>query len=166
MSIIESAVEQIRQRREVSKVLFHCSFPVDKHWSMKNKNKIRHAGARRFIGKPQVVVNAKARMALLIRQEWARLNQAPIDRPVWCIFHFFFKDFYVKPKRKSDPPRMSMTLGDQSNIYQMVEDSLQEAGVLTNDAWICSHDLSRRLPSANGYDYLEIFVIDYPHGTT
>lgn len=93
-------------------------------------------------------------------------DKFPISKPMWCIFCFYFKDFYVKPKRKSDLPRMSLTLGDLSNLYQLPEDCLVDSGIISNDALIMSHDYSRKLPSQNGRDYLEIFIIDYPYEPT
>ena len=76
------------------------------------------------------------------------------------MFRFYFKNYYTKPKRKADPIRRSLTLGDLSNLYQLPEDCMVSAGILENDAYIISHDGSRRLPSPNGKDFLEIFVID------
>lgn len=164
MSIIKQVQDQTRLRFDASKILFNISLDVEKHWSMKNRNQIFKAGGRTFIGKSSAIVSAKHWMTLKISQEKYRQNLTTIDGPVWVIFHFYCSNFWLKPKRKSDAQRMNMKMGDLSNLYQMPEDCLQAAGVIQDDSLICSHDLSRKLPSNSDKNWLEIFVIKFDHG--
>jgi len=44
----------------------------------------------------------------------------------------------------------SESVPDLSNLYQAVEDILEDTGVLKNDRLICGHDGSRRIPLCGG----------------
>ena len=50
---------------------------------------------------------------------------------------------------------------DLSNLYQLPEDCLQQAGIIENDNLIESHDLSRRLHGPQ--NELEIFILRFQH---
>ncbi len=145
--------------------LFHCKIEVEKHFIKKNSRKIMRRGkyGSPFIGKSEALSNAESFLCTMIQLQLNRDSQLsqPIDHQVWCIFHFYFADYFTKPKSKKEAPRMSLTLGDLSNLYQLPEDCLVKVGVLTNDALVMSHDLSRKLPSFDGKNWLEIFVLKY-----
>lgn len=172
-SIIEAAQAKIQLQKEASKILFHAKFEVPSHAILKNGKTIRKfrkrvgraMDVRRFIGKSEETMAAQDYMTLKLS---AARNLAPanviqglpINRPVWCMFLFYYNDFYTKKGQ------MRLNIGDLSNLYQMPEDCLQKAGILTNDAWISSHDYSRRLPSPDHLNWFEVFVLDLPHGRT
>jgi Holliday junction resolvase RusA-like endonuclease len=165
--MIDAVQERIRTNRATERLLFQCCIDVKSHAIKKNSRSI-HANprtGRRWIGKSAGLRNAETYLTMAIRQKALRDGPPqPITTPVWVIFHFYFHDFYVQAKRSGEPKRMSLTLGDLSNLYQLPEDCLVRAGVIKNDALIVSHDLSRKLPSKKGHDYLELFVIDYADG--
>jgi Holliday junction resolvase RusA-like endonuclease len=143
------------------KILFHARFDCEYGHVVKKNNRPIWRGR---LGKSKKLQCAEQWMEFQLKR--SKLNSGfsdPISTDVWCIFIFYFKNYYTKPKKKGDLPRRSLTLGDQSNLYQLPEDCMVETGILSNDAYICSHDLSRRLPSPNGRDFIDIFVIDYPN---
>jgi len=75
-----------------------------------------------------------------------------IDCDVNARFLFYFpkSKFYTKKGVRS------ARIADLSNLYEMPQDCLQVAGVLLDDALICSHDGSRRLPIDSEKHYLRI----------
>jgi Holliday junction resolvase RusA-like endonuclease len=133
--------------------LFKFSTEVPKHWSLKNNNRIRRAGPRIFVGKEQALINDKLYLTLQLRQAWG--GKAPICHKIHARFRFYFANYYTK---KGD---MNMKLGDLSNLLQLPEDALQDAGVIFDDAFISSHDGSRKLPSINGKNILEIELYSF-----
>lgn len=170
-SIIEALQSRIQLQKDASKILFHAKIEVPAHAILKNGKAIRKIrrkvgramDVKRFIGK--TVTQMKAEEFITLKLSAARnlssaevIRQLPINRPVWCIFWFYYNDFYTKKGQ------MRLNIGDLSNLYQMPEDCLQKVGILSNDAWISSHDLSARLPSNDGLNWLEIFVLDLPDG--
>lgn len=163
--LVDAAKDRIEMNRHLDGVLFHFKIHLECHRALKNSPKIRQGARGLFVGKDAKIISAKKKLVTeLLFAKFSlpstELTKFPIDRPIWCMFHFYFADFYTKPKRKSDNPRMSMTLGDLSNLYQLPEDALEEAGIIANDALIVSHDLSRKLPSPDGTNYLEIFILE------
>jgi hypothetical protein len=172
-SIIDICQQRIQLEKEASKVLFHSKFEVPTHAILKNGKEIRKVrkrvgramDVRRFIGKSRETIAAQEYITYKLSA--ARnlapasvIKELPINRPVWCIFWFYYADYWTKKGQ------MKLNIGDQSNLYQMPEDCLQKAGILANDAWISSHDLSQRLPSPDDLNWLEIFVLELPHGRT
>ncbi len=129
-------------------LLFKFTTEVPKHWSMKNNNRIRKCGARTFVGKEQRLINDKIMLTLQLREAWR--GNAPICTKVHAVFKFFFADYYTKKGE------MNLKLGDLSNLLQLPEDALQAAGIIHDDALIASYDGSRKHPSINGKNILEI----------
>lgn len=152
----------MRYSREHSRLLYRATITVNRHVTKKNKHRIMRSGSKTWVGKSDHTRAAEQSMCIQLKS-WAnrQLLKEPISTPIWAIFLFYFSDFYTRPKKKSESPKMSLTLGDLSNLYQLPEDCLQKAGIISNDALIVSHDLSRKLPSQSGRDYLEIFLLDY-----
>lgn len=70
-----------------------------------------------------------------------------------CLFHVAQKDYYTKEGRRSK------RLGDLSNMYQIVEDCLEDARVIENDRQIQAHDWSRILPHHE--TALEVYILKY-----
>ena len=139
-------------------MLFKCSIPLDHHAIKKNSRQIfRGTHGQPFIGKSNQLTVAEK--ILVQRLTIARLQNRliePIAQDVQVTFRFYFKNYYIKPKRKTDAPRRSQKLGDLSNLYQLPEDCLVQAGVLLDDAQIQSHDGSRILPGSENRLDIEI----------
>jgi Holliday junction resolvase RusA-like endonuclease len=142
--------------------LFHCYLKVPRHIVKKNRRNIfrnRQTG-RMFPGKSNDLISAEARLINAFRTQIMRDRQfATIDRPIWCVFLFYFpaSDFSVKKGPRKG--KMSGRMPDLSNLLELPADALQDAGVIENDRLICSFDLSRRLPGDTCA--LEIFVFEY-----
>jgi len=135
--------------------LFTCFTKVTHHCSKKNSRPIfrSRATGRPFIGKGQNLKSAEANLINAFRMAMMRQKGfKPIDGPIWAVFLFYFPmaEFFTKKGE------ISGRLPDQSNLYELVQDTLETAGVIKNDKLIHSHDLSRRLP---GPDWgLEVFL--------
>lgn len=164
------ALEALRERLILNtvnlKILFHERVNLDLTGHIIKKNNRRILKNRRtgqsFIGKSSKQIFGENYLtSQLVKSRIKQKLFEPINTPVWCIFLFYFKNYYVKKQKKNEPPRVSSNVGDLSNLYQMPEDCLQEAGIIKDDSLIVSHDMSRKLPSQTGRDYLDIFVIDY-----
>lgn len=136
-------------------ILFYAHIEVERHFTKKNSRPIFKRGGKPFIGKNPTYAKAEDAMVLKLRSQG---NQQrifePIECDLWAMFIFHFDNYYLQ-----DRSRRSQKLGDLSNLYQMPEDCLQRAGIIKNDGQICSHDLSRRLPSNK--TYLEIFLLKF-----
>ena len=131
-------------------MLLSFKIEVDKIWSMKNNNRIRKSGNRIFVGKEQALIRDKNYLILKLRQAW---EQKPaIQYPVHATFIFHFANFYTKQNK------MNMRLGDLTNIIQLPEDCLQSAGVIQDDCLIYSLDGSRKYPSKDDKNYIEIHL--------
>jgi Holliday junction resolvase RusA-like endonuclease len=143
--------------------LFHAFIKLDKHIVKKNSRPIKRNRRtwKPFIGKSdelmvgEVFMHAAFRKAMMAHKDFKT-----IDRPVWAVFWFFFPapDFAVKKGDRKG--KLSNRLPDLSNLYELPQDCLQKASVISNDNLICSHDLSRRLPAKECA--LEVFLFDYP----
>ena len=142
--------------------LFHFYIPLEKHTVKKNNRPIyRGRNGMPFIGKSDLLQSAEGHLTNQLRLELLRLRTfKTIDRPVWCIYWFFFpeNDFVVKKGPRKG--KLSGRIPDLSNLLELPSDCLQKAGVIQNDNLICSFDLSRRLPGPQCA--LEIFIFDYP----
>lgn len=142
--------------------LFHCYLPVTRHIVKKNRRPIRinRRTGNRFIGKSDELASAEINMTNLFRRSMLKHpGFKSIDKPVWCVFLFYFPetDFVVKNGPRKG--QISGRLPDLSNLLELPADALQKAGVIENDRQICSFDLSRRLP---GRAYgLEVFIFEY-----
>jgi len=135
-------------------MLFHCVIPVEDHVVKKNNRPIyrRHDGTP-FIGKGPRLREAEEYMTLRFRSEANRAGlYSPITGNIWAVFLFRFEKnwFYTKTGAERE------NIADLSNLIELPQDCLQEAGVIKNDSRIVSLDLSRRLP-ADDYS-LEVYI--------
>ncbi len=126
------------------RLLFRAVIPVENHYSKKNaktigyrwgKGKAFSSSGKRFT--PFVRSTDAAAMAerILVSHlsNGERFSSAshPISIPMLAVFKFKFTDFYTV---KGEINRRSM---DLSNVIQGVEDSLQKADIILDDALIC-----------------------------
>ena len=140
--------------------LFKAKFQIPYHIVKKNNRPI-HGGK---YGPPRVGKSSRLKLAeqfmYINIKKFNKLSE-PISVPIHAVFKFYFNNYFVKPKSKKDPPRMSLTLGDLSGLYELPQDIMQEAKILSNDALICSHDGSRKLPSPDHNNYIEITLYEF-----
>ncbi len=149
-------------------LLFSTSIEVQSHSIKKNGKTIRYRwgkgnsyskGGRRFtpfIGSTDRQKGAEAFLVSHLRTRARDVSLSkPLNDPLWCMFKFQFPadEFYTLKKK------MCLTIGDQSNLYQMPEDALQRAKIIRTDALIRAHCLSTCLPS-DRYK-LEIYLFPY-----
>lgn len=142
--------------------LFHAYVKVPRHVSKKNSRPIKRNRRtwKPFIGKSPELMRAEAQLIESFRIQILRTKGfKSIDKPLWAVFWFFFPPDEFVVKKGPRKGKLSQRLPDQSNLYELPQDCLQQAGVIENDCLICSHDLSRRLP---GKEYaLEVFLFEY-----
>lgn len=154
-SKVSEVAKEFFKKRDL---LFHVYLPVDKHIIKKNNRPIyTHPKTRRpFLGKNKELVQAENHLISAFTEKTKAINLlTPIADDVWlmALFHICKKDYYTqKGVRKK-------TLGDLSNMYQIVEDCLQTARVIENDSLIQAHDWSRILPAEE--TALEVYVLRY-----
>lgn len=144
--------------------IFYAQVPVIKHLAKKNSRVIMKRGGRVILGKTAALLKAERDMLWQLGgQKRAIKLQYPIDFPVRCVFKFHCTNLLTRDK-KTKRLRLSETIGDLSNLYQLPEDCLEEAGILAGDHLIMSHDGSRKIQSTQ--NMLEIFVLkfDEPYG--
>lgn len=135
------------------KSLFYIRIPVESHVVKKNNRPIW----RGRLGKSAVLRSAEEYLIQVLRRETLKLPSLPITQDVSAKMTFFFheKKFFTKKGARNKK------LPDISNLYQLVEDCLQKAGVLFDDNLIDNHDGSRRLPHPDrNYLEIELFAID------
>lgn len=144
------------------RLLFEIYLRVEKHIVKKNNRQI---GYNRATGKPFPIKSAdlkkyenhlKTEFLFAWRQRFMNAyGKDSINEPVNVKMLFYFNN-YLTTKGS-----VNKNMPDLSNIYQVVEDALQEACVLEDDFLIYGHDGSRRLPSADDNHYLKVEV--YKH---
>jgi Holliday junction resolvase RusA-like endonuclease len=135
--------------------LFYTKLKIDKHWSKKNNNRIRKAGNRFFLGKTSELIKATDDLIRYLTLKKALYQTPAIEVPIQAIFKFYFNNFFTKKNQ------MNLKLGDLSNLIQLPEDSLQKAEIIKDDALIMSYDGSRKLPSSDNFNYLEIEIKEF-----
>lgn len=140
----------------MDEVLFKCTFPVQKHVVKKNGRDIimNKATGRMFPGKSKELRAAENYLILQFRNFWWRMPgpHTKIDYFVNCkiLFHFDAKNFFTAKGR------VNKNIPDLSNLYQLVEDCLQTAGVIDDDHFVASHDGSRRVPDTENLLTVEL----------
>lgn len=149
---------------EANKILFHARFDLPfGHKSKKNGKQpfviTPKNGGRPFATLPTRpdIKQAEDFFMLQLRSIANRMPSFKCigsDVQLWGIFHFYFKNYYVKKKKQ-----INKKINDLSNLYELPQDALQKAGIIENDSQIASHDLSRRLPGSK--DEIEIFLIEH-----
>lgn len=150
--LVKSAIEQNGD------ALFHCFVPVERHISKKNSRPLmrNRRNGRPFVGKSLDLKLAENHLINTFRLEMLRRpGFQTITIPTWAVFLFHFPRSVYFTKQG----QMSQRIPDLSNLYELPQDCLQSAGVISNDHLICAHDLSRRLPSE--YWGLEVFLFEY-----
>lgn len=124
---------------------------LDNHVVKKNRRPIlmnRKTGLR-FIGKSPELVSAESEMLLKLQDARRKVGLiAPIHGYIHVRFLFYFpaRIFF---KKNGD---RSMRIADLSNLYELPQDALQKASIISDDCFIDSHDGSRRLVSPT-HDY-------------
>jgi len=137
------------------KQLFRALIPVDNHVVKKNNRPIW----RGRLGKSAKLRDAELYLTRALVQEIKMSpNVYPIATYVQAKMTFMFpkEKFYTKKGSRNKK------LPDLSNLYQLVEDCMQKAGVIFDDHLIDNHDGSRRIPSTCGQYFLkiELFSVD------
>lgn len=138
-------------------ILFHARVEVERHFAKKNGREIKYSRSRRrlFLGKSDALHGAEEFLTFALHEHArARGLENPIECPVWCVMLFTFSE----PEFFTLKGPVSKTLPDLSNLYELPQDCLQSAAVLSNDTQIVAHDLSRRLPGAS--TELELWLIE------
>lgn len=122
-------------------IIFKASLKVHRHYVLKNNKQIvfNRKTRRPFIKSSNEVVEAKEYLVNIFRS--IHEGRPPISQYVnlKCLFYFPQDVFFNKKKERSKK------VADISNLYQIVEDALEEAGVIENDRLIESHNGSLRL---------------------
>ena len=150
MSLIDLAQSELI-KTDLDKCLFHCIVDSKYYRPFSKKNgrpiyKSRGAKARPFIGKSNELVAQE----LILAYEFKRKKPAkPLEGYIHCMYHFHFGPDISR----------SFHLCDLSNLFEIVSDSLQNAGVIANDRFIMSFDGSRKTLSPKSM--LEVFILKY-----
>lgn len=140
-------------------LLFHSRFEVHKHAIKKNSRTIftNKKTGRPFIGKSDTLRQSEQFLELMFLSEKNKWTKTlfPIEVPVCVRFDFYFANFFTKSGT------INKKLGDLSNLYQLPEDSLVKAGILLDDSLIMTHGFSRKAPSNDGSDHLEVSIYEF-----
>ncbi len=138
-------------------VLFECKFTVPFHGIKKNSKQI---AKNRFAGKNFIRSSDKALFAkkwlnqkLLTEKLKQRLDTIADDVIAEFIFYFPKSKYFTKKGLRSK------TLPDLSNLYETVQDCLQDARIIENDTCIVNHGSSHRSPINDNQCWLEIRLI-------
>ena len=138
----------------MSEVLFHIKIPVPCHTSKKNGKQIsfNKSTGRRFIRSNDKVLFAKKWIVqkLIAEKLKQRLDMITEDIVAEFVFIFPESQFFTKKGLRSK------TLNDLSNLYENIQDCLQEAKVIENDTNIVNHGNSHRRPINDNQCWLEI----------
>jgi Holliday junction resolvase RusA-like endonuclease len=156
MSILGGISKGIRDRLSLEEILFYAKINVAQHGIKKNNRPIfknRRTG-KSFLGKSPRLKGLESDMLFQLqslRNKYQIIK--PIQGALWGMFLFGCKDFYTLRGT------VSRSIGDLSNLIELPQDALQEAGIIENDAQIHSLDLSRRLPADE--NYIEIYLMRF-----
>jgi hypothetical protein len=122
------------------RLLFRAVIPVEAHYSKKNSKTISYrwsgSGANRRRGSPFIRTTDKAAMAeqflvrILSSGERFSSSSHPLCIPLFLLLKFKLDSFYTKKGE------VNLRAGDLSNLIQGVEDSLQKADIIKDDALI------------------------------
>ncbi len=142
----------------MSNMIFRHLIEVESHVVKKNGRDVffNKKTGRMFPGKSAKLVKAENHLVKAFRHAWWMTfneDKSPINYPVimCAIFHFNEKTYYTKKGN------INKKLPDLDNLYGLVQDCLQKAGVIENDFYIDGHDGSRRKPTPD-QNYLEIML--------
>jgi Holliday junction resolvase RusA-like endonuclease len=130
----------------VSKVpLFEVTIPVPQHMIKKNSRPIFRNGKKVFIGKTKELQQMEQYLLMKLLVSKVELRVKKITEDVNLKVVFLEPNYWLKNGEK----RRRKNIGDLSNLYQIIEDALQDSGVIENDCQIQGHDGSRIRPSSN-----------------
>ena len=136
-------------------IIFKASLKVHRHYVLKNNKQIvfNRKTRRSFIKSSDEVIEAKEYLVNMFRS--LHDGRPPIGQYVnlKCLFYFPKEVFFNKKGERSK------RVPDTSNLYQIVEDALEEARVIENDRLIESHNGSLRLPGDEFILDVEISMI-------
>lgn len=153
--IIDSINQRIQTDFSLDRLLARFEVEIEKHVVKKNNRPIW----RNRLGKSKQLLQAEDFLRREFRHQ-GNLQEItePFDCPIWLVMHFYFpkEKFYTKESKYT---QMSQRVPDLSNMYEIVQDSLQQAGIIKDDRLVESHDLSRRLLGPT--NKLEVFVLRY-----
>lgn len=151
-SVLSAISDNLRSKFNLDDLLVMFSIDVESHVVKKNNRPI----FRGRIGKSEKLRSAERHLTISLRSQGNKQGlYNPINEPIWAVFMFHFpREVYMTKKGV-----ISEKLPDLSNLIQLPEDCLQDAGIIKNDTLIHSLDLSRRIigPSYK----LEIFILKY-----
>lgn len=128
-------------------ILFSAEIPVDKHFSKKNNWK---PGNRRIYSTTSAAEQSLV-YSLLERARAVNFGK-PIDVPVYLLCVLKQHNFYTK---KGKIKKINRRAGDTTNLVQGVEDALQKAGIVLDDAFFTKHLLER----CEGPDHISIKIL-------
>ncbi len=128
-------------------LLFEAAIKVESHVSKKNNRPIYGRGTRKFIGKSDKLIIAEKYLTQMLFLEKRRQNLTTIIGDIHCEMKFEF----------SDKNSRSLKLCDLSNLYELPQDCLQQAGIIENDRFIQSHDGSRKYLGEDNILRIKIF---------
>lgn len=115
--------------------IFTACISVDKHYSKKNSWK---PGRRRIYASSKSR-NAEESLVLQLQDKARRANiSKPFDFPMQLLCCLLVDNFLTKKGK------LNLKAGDSTNIIQGVEDALQKAGIIRDDALITEHTIIRR----------------------
>lgn len=127
-------------------MIFQAKILVEKHVIKKNNRPIFRRMGRPFIGKSKELVRAENDLISILKISHDHIIQGPI----YAAFEFGLKDYFTKKgeRNKKQP--------DLSNLVQLPEDCLQDAGVIENDTDIIKL-IATKVPSKENYVLIKIW---------
>lgn len=157
--MIEVLKEAIDKQFDTENLLASFYLNLDYHVVKKNNRPIhkhRRTGIR-SIGKSQRLINAEEAMTLEFQQQAIVQNlRETLNQPMWAVFHFYFtKETFFTKKGK-----ISKNLPDLTNLIELPQDCLTNAGIIEDDSLIHSVDMSRRLVGPRCRLEVYIFTLD------
>jgi len=139
-------------------LIFHASFEVSSHTALKSEKTIRQKGSCRYIGSSSKVIGLKHQITAFLMQAARRAIYGG-DLPYMTAISFpiraQIKLIFPKSRLITKKDTLNQKCGDLSNMYQMTEDCLVKAGILTDDCWIKDHSGSEIMISS-----LDKYMID------
>ncbi len=137
-------------------ILFKAHFEVPFHGIKKNNKQIRknRATGKMFVGSSDKALFAEKWVKQKLFNESFKQRVSKINEPINLKLTFY----YPKSKFFKKNGDRCRKIADISNLYQLIEDCLQDAGIIENDNLIESHDGSRRSYADGSKYYLSIEI--------
>lgn len=124
------------------KLLFHALIEVESHGILKNSKQIfrnKKTGKCFISSSDRAKKGGSNLVGAFLKLKHQFKHETILDD---VIAEFIF--VYPKTKYFTKAGHRNKKLGDLSNLYQLVEDSLQKAGIIFDDGQIVNHGDSRR----------------------